>query len=110
MNDIREYMLRVRMSPQETERLDALATKARLSRSEVVRDLINYGEVRDKTARQTELNYKRQHLALVGRANSNLNMIAKWANTYKEGAYSVEIIAHLIAIERELIDVLNELK
>lgn len=110
MTNQREYMLRVRMNPQETAQLDQLATEAGLSRSEVVRELITHGKVRNASARQADLNYKRQRLALIGRANANLNMIAKWANTYKEGAYSVEIIAQLIAVERELIDLLNELK
>lgn len=110
MSNQREYMLRVRMNPQETAHLDQLAGEAGLSRSEVVRELINTGKVSNASARQAELNYKRQRLALIGRANANLNMIAKWANTYKEGAYSVEIIAQLIAVERELIDILNELK
>lgn len=103
-------MLRVRMNPKELKQLDELASKASKSRSEVVRDLISKGKVQDAEIRRQELNQARQKLALIGRANANLNMIAKWANTYKEGAYTVEVVAHLIAVERELIEVLGEVK
>ena len=37
------------------------------------------------------------------RRGSNLNQIARWANTYKDAAEAVEVIAHLAAIKRELV-------
>jgi len=40
-----------------------------------------------------------QLLAWLGRLNSNLNQIAKWANTYKRSAEAAEVISCLIAIE-----------
>ena len=33
---------------------------------------------------------------------TNLNQIARWANTFKANAEAVEIVAHLVAIERAL--------
>ena len=33
---------------------------------------------------------------------NNLNQIAGWANTYAETAEAVEVIAHLVAIERAI--------
>lgn len=108
--DTKDFMLRVRMHPSELKQLDKLASEASKSRSEVVRDLIIKGKVQDAEIRRQELINARQKLTLISRANANLNMIAKWANTYKENAYTVEVVAHLIAVERELIEVLNEVR
>ena len=38
----------------------------------------------------------------LARIGSNLNQIARWANTHKENAEVVEVVAHLVAIERAL--------
>ena len=38
----------------------------------------------------------------LARLGNNLNQIARWANTHKEAIQAVEVIAHLIAIERAL--------
>ena len=38
----------------------------------------------------------------VARIGNNLNQIARWANTHAERADAFEIIAHLVAIEREI--------
>ena len=38
----------------------------------------------------------------VARIGSNLNQIARWVNTHKTAAEAAEIVAHLVAIEREL--------
>ena len=39
----------------------------------------------------------------IARIGNNLNQIARWANTFKASAEAVEVIAHLIAIERALL-------
>ena len=52
-----------------------------------------------------ELERKRtRELARIG---SNLNQIARWANIHKENAEALEVVAHLVAIERTL-DTLTE--
>ena len=38
----------------------------------------------------------------LARIGSNLNQIARWANIHKENAEVVEVVAHLVAIERAL--------
>ena len=45
---------------------------------------------------------ERERTRQVARIGSNLNQLARWANTYGEGAEAVEIIAHLVAIERAI--------
>ena len=43
----------------------------------------------------------------IARAGSNLNQIAKWANTHKAGADAVQVIATLAAIDRELSEIVD---
>ncbi len=38
----------------------------------------------------------------VARIGNNLNQIARWANTHASEAEAVEVIAHLVVIERAL--------
>ena len=38
----------------------------------------------------------------LARIGANLNQIARWANIHKENAEVVEVVAHLVAIERAL--------
>lgn len=45
-------------------------------------------------------NWKKKRIALLNRINANLNMIAKWVNTHKDSADAIEVIGHLVAIER----------
>ena len=45
---------------------------------------------------------ERERTRELARIGSNLDQIARWANTYKENAEAMEVIAHLIAIEQAL--------
>ena len=58
------------------------------------------GRVRTWTVAHAEL--ERERTRELARIGSNLNQIARWANTYKEDAEVVEVVAHLVAIERAL--------
>ena len=44
----------------------------------------------------------RERTRELARIGSNLNQIARWANIHKEDAEVVEVVAHLVAIERAL--------
>ena len=43
---------------------------------------------------------ERERTRELARIGSNLNQIARWANAHKGNAEAVEVIAHLVAIER----------
>lgn len=88
-------MLRTRFSDAEWEALQGLSTSAGMSMSELVRDHLGALTVLE---RDEELEKKR--IALLNRINANLNMIAKWVNTRKDSADAIEVIGHLVAIER----------
>ena len=45
---------------------------------------------------------ERERTRELARIGSNLNQIARWANTHKEKAEALEVTAHLVAIERAL--------
>ncbi|MDE0527716.1 MAG: plasmid mobilization relaxosome protein MobC [Truepera sp.] len=48
------------------------------------------------TAPAAEVERTRQ----IARIGNNLNQIARWANTHKAAVEAVEVVAHLVAIER----------
>ena len=43
---------------------------------------------------------ERERPRQIARIGNNPNQIARWANTYKTATEAVEVIAHLVAIER----------
>ncbi|MEI6984174.1 hypothetical protein WCV48_31315, partial [Klebsiella pneumoniae] len=62
---------------------------------ELVRDHLGRVSVRNKDV-------DRERIAMLNRINANLNMIARWVNTHKSAASSVEVVAHLMDIERHI--------
>ena len=91
----RENMLRVRFSDAEFESLKLRAEEAGCTMSELVRDHLGKVQVNNK-----EL--ERERVAMLNRINANLNMIARWVNTHKSAADAVDVVAHLMALEREI--------
>lgn len=89
----RETLLRIRVNDAEYERLKALAEEANMTPSALVRDHIGKLRVRNRSDEQ-------QRIAMLNRINANLNMIARWCNTHRGAADTVEVIAHLQAIQR----------
>ena len=51
---------------------------------------------------RASLRLERERTRELAGIGSNLNQIARWANTHKENAEALEVIAHLVAIERAL--------
>ena len=88
-------MLRVRFSDAEWEALQALSESAGMNMSELVRDHLAKVKVRN---RQDE----KERIAMLNRIIANLNMIARWVNTHKSAAETVEVVSHLMAIDRAI--------
>lgn len=91
----KNHMVRVRFSESEFKNLQDLANDADMSMSEIIRDHLGKIMVRN---RQDE----KRRVAMLNRINANLNMIARWANTHKQAAESIEVISHLMAIDRSI--------
>ena len=94
----RPVWIKIRASEAERASWHAKASAAGLSLSDLLRRSI--GKVRTWTVAAAEV--ERERTRELARIGSNLNQIARWVNTYKEGAEAVEIMAHLVAIEREV--------
>lgn len=92
----RRRLLRVRFSDSEWKVLESKACEANRTKSEFVRQSITTVKVKNKLAE------KKLAVAL-NRINANLNMVAKWCNTYKSGADCLQVIAGLQCIEREVL-------
>ena len=94
----RAVWVKIRASEAERAAWHAKARAAGLSLSDLVRRSV--GRVRTWTVAHTEL--ERERTRELARIGSNLNQIARWANTYREAADALEVVAHLAAIERAL--------
>jgi hypothetical protein len=91
----RNNMLRVRFSDAEWQALQDLAESAGMTMSEVVRDHLGKVKIRNRKD-------ERDRVVMLNRINANLNMIARWVNTHKGAADAVQVVTHLMAIEREI--------
>jgi predicted DNA-binding protein len=78
MTKNRTKSLLIRLSEEEHEKLRALAEDAGMPMASLLRDHVKRVTVRNRDD-------ERRRIALLNRINSNLNQIAKWANTYKAG-------------------------
>ena len=98
MDARRKIWVKIRASEAERSEWHAKAHSVGLSLSDLVRRSV--GRVRTWTVAHAEL--ERERTRELARIGSNLNQIARWANIHKEDAEVVEVVAHLVAIEREL--------
>ena len=94
----RAVWVKIRSSEAERAAWHAKARAVGLSLSDLVRRSV--GRVRTWTVAHTEL--ERERTRELARIGSNLNQIARWANTYREDADALEVVAHLVAIERAM--------
>ena len=94
----RAVWVKIRASDAERAEWHAKARSVGLSLSDLVRRSV--GRVRTWTVAHTEL--ERERTRELARIGSNLNQIARWANIHKEDADALEVVAHLVAIERAL--------
>lgn len=99
----RETLLRIRVNDAEYERLKALAKEANITPSALIRDHIGRLRVRNRGD-------EKQRIAMLNRINSNLNMIARWVNTHRGAADTIEVVSHLQAIQRAVETVADQQK
>lgn len=91
----KEKILSVRMSADDWTKLQKISKSTGQTASSVIRSSVGKVKVKnrmDEHSRNVALN----------RINANLNMIARWVNTYHGGVEAVEVVAHLIAVERAI--------
>ncbi len=98
MSDRRPATVSARVSAAELADWRAKAKAAGVPLSALVREAM--ARTRTWTAPAAEV--ARERTKQVARIGNNLNQIARWVNTHKAAIEAVEVIAHLIAIERAL--------
>lgn len=90
----------IRCSVNEKADLKIRADAAGVTVSELVRQSL--GRVRTWTASHRQAH--RERTLELARIGTNLNQIARWCNTYKTTAEATEVLAALVAVERQLKD------
>ena len=98
----RSAWIKMRVTPDEKKLIESKAS----AQGQTVTDFL----------RQRALDYRlrispleKERIRQLARIGSNMNQIARWANTYKKRAEAVEVITRLILLERELHEEENEL-
>ena len=97
----RSAWIKMRVTPDEKKLIESKAS----AQGQTVTDFL----------RQRALDYRlrispleKERIRQLARIGSNMNQIARWANTYKKRAEAVEVITRLILLERELHEEENE--
>ena len=85
----------IRVHPEERDLLKLNAGLHGMSVSDYVRQTC----LGQRLRRTPEEKRRLRELARIG---SNLNQIARWANTYKDSLEAVEVIAALTSLERQI--------
>ena len=91
----------MRVTPDEKKLIESKAS----SQGQTVTDFLRQRAL-DYRLRQSPL--EKERIRQLARIGSNMNQIARWANTYKKRAEAVEVITRLILLERELHEEENE--
>lgn len=98
-----EMIVKLRVSTDEKSRWEARAQSQRMTLSDYIRASLDTVTV-DRPAPQQRMTRKADPVLLsnVGRLGSNLNQIARWANTYKDAAEAAEVLLALVAVEQAI--------
>ena len=97
----RSAWIKMRVTPDEKRLIESKAS----AQGQTVTDFLRQRAL-DYRLRQSPL--EKERIRQLARIGSNMNQIARWANTYKKRAEAVEIITRLILLERELHEEENE--
>lgn len=96
MKQNRNMHIKVRVSEKEKSEIEAKAKSADMT----VAELIRFSLKRVRISSIFDKNIERERIREIRRIGQNLNQIARWCNQHKTSAEAVEIIKHLIAVER----------
>ena len=97
----RSAWIKMRVTPDEKKLIESKAS----AHGQTVTDFLRQRAL-DYRLRQSPL--EKERIRQLARIGSNMNQIARWANTYKKRAEAVEVITRLILLERELHEEENE--
>jgi hypothetical protein len=103
----REKRLSFRLAPEEYDALKAKAEKAKMDVSTFIRAafpalLSEAGRMQKGRTRHAEDDALLSCLLMLTRIHRNVEVLQQWTKTYRQGADAVSIMAHLVALEREI--------
>ena len=93
-----EKVAHARVTAEELAAWRRKAAAAGVTLSELLRQAMR----RTRTWTAAAAGVERERVRQIARIGSNLNQLARWANTYKSAAEAVAVVTQLAAIEREL--------
>ncbi len=91
----RDFLLKIRVTPEEREAVRAAAGCAGLTVSDYVRLRLAQHRVRQTAA-------ERDTARQLARIGANINQIARWANTHTSGIQALDIIMRLDELQTEI--------
>jgi hypothetical protein len=95
--ETRTGWIKLRVTPAEKE---AIIAKAE-AQGQTLTDFIRQRAL-DYRLRQTPL--EKERVRQLARIGANLNQLARWANIHKSRAETIDVLAALVSMERELRD------
>ncbi|MDL2313632.1 plasmid mobilization relaxosome protein MobC [Desulfovibrio sp. OttesenSCG-928-C14] len=93
--ETRTALVKLRVTPAEKEAIIAKAEAL----GQTVTDFIRQRAL-DYRLRQTPL--EKEHVRQLARIGVNLNQLARWVNIHKSRAETIDVLAALVSLEREL--------
>lgn len=100
----RTTVVNLRLKADEKEAWQAMAKAEGVTLADLIRTRLSTKTVdRDPIKRRVGRKADPLLLSNIGRVGSNLNQLARWANSYKSGAEASEILLALVAIEQILL-------
>lgn len=91
----RDQWIKIRVSKDEKEFFERKAAEAGMTLADLIRHRLQAYRVR-KTA------LEREQLLALARIGNNINQVARWVNTHKNGLETIQVVMRLDAILREL--------
>jgi len=108
----RDHWIKIRVCRDEKQRWQSLAESQGLTLADFLRVAVGNAAMVGREPRRRRTGRKADPLLLsnIGRVGSNLNQIARWANTYEEKADAAQVLLALIAIEQLMLTHVREEK
>lgn len=103
----RDVFVKIRTTEEEKAAWQKQAEDQKMTLADLVRRRLGDSQPVDREPKKTRSGRKKDTVLLsnIGRVGSNLNQIAKWANTYKDAAEAAEVLLALVAIEQHLSEI-----
>jgi len=99
----RDKWIHVKVSESERAEWQRLALAKSVSVADLVRQSVGGAALSNRQApeRRPARRVDPELIRELGRLGNNLNQVGRWANTYKSDADAAQVLAALIALERE---------